>query len=286
MLIRVGAALPHPAVAGLPPIRWRSLPVAHRQHDRQPARRSVRTAVVWEVLRAEIEAAAGRREGDAPGPGVLDVLDVGGGTGGFAVPLAQLGHRVTVVDPSPDALAALERRSAETGVTAQVTGIQGDVIGLSDVVEPGSADLVLCHGVLEYVEDPDGALAQVAAAVRPQGVLSLLAAQRHAAVLARALAGHFADARHGLDDPEGRWGHEDPVPRRYTEAELTELLAGAGFSLRSTHGVRIFADLVPGALVDSEPRGGEGLLELEHAAAEHPVFRALATQLHLLAVRR
>ena len=50
----------------------------------------------------------------------LTVVDVGGGTGGFAVPLAQAGHRVTVVDASPDALAALTRRAAEAGVADRV----------------------------------------------------------------------------------------------------------------------------------------------------------------------
>ncbi|MEZ5095109.1 MAG: hypothetical protein R2731_02675 [Nocardioides sp.] len=37
----------------------------------------------------------------------------------------ELGHQVLVVDPSPDALAALARR-AESGVTDRVTGVQGD----------------------------------------------------------------------------------------------------------------------------------------------------------------
>ena len=34
-----------------------------------------------------------------------------------------------------------------------VRAVQGDAAGLLDVVEPGSADLVLCHGVLEHVDD-------------------------------------------------------------------------------------------------------------------------------------
>ena len=53
-------------------------------------------------------------------------LDLGGGTGGLAVPLAELGHHVTVVDPSPDALAALARRAGEAGVADRVTAVQGD----------------------------------------------------------------------------------------------------------------------------------------------------------------
>ena len=73
-------------------------------------RASLRTAVVWEVLKDALE-----RRVKAAGRDALDVLDTGGGTGNFAVPVARLGHRVTVVDPSPNALFALERRAAEAG---------------------------------------------------------------------------------------------------------------------------------------------------------------------------
>src|SRR5438270_11213666 len=106
-------------------------------------RTTVRTAVVWDVLR---EALARIDAGDEPGR----VVDAGGGSGGFAVPLAELGHHVTVVDPSPDSLAALERRAAETGTGTRIRALQGDVAGLLDTVGPASADLVLCHSVLEF----------------------------------------------------------------------------------------------------------------------------------------
>ncbi len=62
------------------------------------------------------------------------MLDIGGGTGGFAVPLAQAGHRVTVLDHSPDALAGLGRRVAEAGVAAQVRAVQGDADNLAAAV--------------------------------------------------------------------------------------------------------------------------------------------------------
>ena len=99
----------------------------------------MRTAAVWAVLRRELERHAGRE---------LTVLDVGGGTGGFAVPLAQAGHLVTVVDASPDALAALTRRAADAGVADRVTAVQGDGDALAGLIEPGTADLILCHAVL------------------------------------------------------------------------------------------------------------------------------------------
>ncbi|MFD9339030.1 methyltransferase [Streptomyces sp. NPDC060028] len=245
--------------------------------DTSRPRASLRTAVVWEVLKEALD-----RRVKATGRDVLDVLDTGGGTGNFAVPVARLGHRVTVVDPSPNALFGLERRVSEAGVADLVRGVQGDAQGLLDVVERESYDVVLCHGVLEYVDEPAEGVANAVAALRPGGILSLLAAGLGGAVLARALAGHFVEARTALTDPAGRWGSGDPAGRRFTAEQLGELVGGAGLEVGAVHGVRIFADLVPGVLVDTEPGAVEALLRLEEAAAELPAFHAVATQLHVL----
>jgi SAM-dependent methyltransferase len=248
-------------------------------------RSALRTAVVWEALSRNLQA----RQADLSaeqGSRPLHVVDLGGGTGGFAVRVAEAGHRATVVDPSPDALASLARRAADAGVSEQVRGVQGDSSDLLEVVGKASADAVLCHGVLEVVDDPADALQALAGVLRPPGLLSLLVTQRHAAVLAKALAGHLADARHLLADPDGRWGEADPVPRRFTEPQVIELLTGAGFEVAEAHGARVFADLVPSALVDAEPGAAEELYALEADVADRPEFRAIAGQLHVLATLR
>ncbi|MEV7007704.1 methyltransferase domain-containing protein [Streptosporangium sp. NPDC051022] len=239
---------------------------------------AVRTAVVWDVLRAVLAdrvAATGRDR--------LDIVDAGGGTGGFAVPLAGLGHAVTVVDPSPDSLAALERRAAEAGVG--VRALQGDAADLGELLPADRADLVLCHSVLEYVEDPVSALKAMASLLRGGGAISVLAANPLAAALHRSIAGRFDEARQVLDDPEGRWGDRDPTPRRFTRETLSRLLASTGFEPGEVHGVRIFADLVPSRLLDGEPGAAGALVALEQAAAAHPVLRDIATQLHVLGRR-
>ena len=208
------------------------------------------------------------------------MVDIGGGTGGFAVGVAELGHRVTVVDPSPDALAILARRAEESDVADRVTARQGDLGTLSTLVPGGSADLVLCHGVLEIVEDPAAALVAIADVLRPGGSLSLLVNQRHAAVVARAMAGHFRQAQ-SLLDGAGRVGH-----RRFTSEEVTEVLGAAGFDTFALHAVRVFVDLVPSSLVDLEPGAADHLLELERAVADRPEYLPLGTQIHALAHRR
>jgi SAM-dependent methyltransferase len=245
-------------------------------------RQSVRTGVVWAAVREVLEASLSDTEADrAPR---ARIVDIGGGTGGFAVPLAELGHHVRVIDPSPDALAALDRRARESGVADRVTGQQGDLGDLPVLVEADSVDLVLCHGVLEVVDDPAAALAAIAGVLRPGGHLSLLVAQRHAAVVARAMAGHFQAARDLLDagapgvpGPHGRAGH------RFTREELEPLLDGAGLETTSVHAVRVFADLVPGSLLDLEPGATAALVALEQAVSTRPEYFPLATQLHLLA---
>ena len=239
---------------------------------------SARTAVVWEVLSAVLAEADPHDHG-------LDVLDAGGGTGGFAVPLARAGHRVTVVDPSPDSLAALQRRVAEAGLSDRVIGLQGDLADLPSLAASGSIDLLLCHSVLEVVDDPAEAVANLAAVLRPGGRLSLLVANRAAVVLARALAGHPEEAARALTDPDGRWGPADGVHRRYTSESISALVTTAGLAVEQLHGVRVVADLVPSAALDSEPGGAAALLALERALADRLPYRDLATQLHLLARR-
>lgn len=236
----------------------------------------LRDALLGDVLR---EVLAGSVAGT--GRPALDIVDVGGGTGGLAVPLATLGHHVTVVDPSPDALAAAQRRAAE--VSVRLTAVQGEAASLDSVAGVAAADLIICHNVLEYVDSPAEAMAAIARVLRPSGTVSVLAANAVAAVLHRALAGRFAEARRMLPG-EGGGGNAD-LPRRFTLPELIALIEGAGLRAGAAHGLRIFGGLVPGALVDGDPGAAARLMALESAAATYPPLRDIAAQLHLLGHR-
>jgi SAM-dependent methyltransferase len=283
--------------------------------DERPVRRwkddDPRTAVVRDVLRAvisELVAETGRPR--------LDIVDAGGGTGGFAVPLAGLGHTVTVIDPSPDSLAAAQRRAAEIAVPLRA--IQGDVADLPAVIGEQGADLILCHSVLEYVDAPAAAMAAISRVLRRGGAVSVLAASAVAAVVHRALAGRFEEATRLLggistglagsglagsglagSGPAGSGPAAGPPdsldgaadehtagrPRRFTLAGVVGLIEAAGLRPGAAHGVRVFADLVPGIFADADPGAAEALLALERAASAHPAFHDLATQFHVLGYR-
>ncbi|WP_229073749.1 methyltransferase domain-containing protein [Actinoplanes sp. DH11] len=234
---------------------------------------TARTAAVWAVLRRELDRQGGRE---------LTVLDVGGGTGGFAVPLAEAGHTVTVIDASPDALAALTRRASDAGVAGRIRAVQGDGDALASLVEPAAADLILCHAVLEVVDDPERVTSAIAAALRPGGALSLLVAGRAAAILGRAVNGHLGAAAALVTDPAGRAGPRDTLLRRFDAESATALLTAAGLTVEETHGVRVVADLLPAAVLENDP---QAVLDLELALSARPPFRDIASQLHLFARR-
>ncbi len=245
---------------------------------------SIRTAAIW---RSVLDAATQRAQ-QVGRP--LRVVDLGGGTGGLAVPLAEHGHEVTVVDPSPDALASLMRRAREVEVDERITALQGDAATLTQVVPAAGADLVCCHGVLEVLDDDadvTAALDSLAQALAPGGTLSLVVAQRLAVVLGRALAGRFDQARAALSSDDGRWGSADPLPRRFDADQVRALARAAGLEIVAEHGVRLFADLVPAAMLDTDA-DAESLMELEDAIAAHPTYAFLgnlAGAVHILARR-
>lgn len=230
------------------------------------------------TLRAEVARARERRRG-AP----VRVVDVGGGSGVWAVPMATAGCVVTVVDTSPDALAALHGRAVRAGVAERVRSVQGDAQTLTDVVLAGDADLVLGHGLLEVVDDIAGVVVQLAEAVAPGGAVSVLVAGRHAAALAHAHAGRLTQAHSVLNDPAGRWGAGDPLQRRLDEAGLRGLLeSAAGLAIEVVQGDGIFHGLLPASVADT---AASEVASLEALVAGNPEFLVLAARLHALARR-
>ena len=77
-----------------------------------------------------------------------EVLDIGGGTGRYALPLATRTRQVTVVEQSEDSLELLNSRAEEAGIT--------NIAVINEPWEDAQApkaDMVLCSLVLHHVPD-------------------------------------------------------------------------------------------------------------------------------------
>lgn len=214
------------------------------------------------------------------------VLDCGGGSGTYAVPLAARGATVTVVDISADALATLRRRVAERNLLPDsVVDVAGDVESLPDLFADASFDLVLAHGVLDAVGDASAAFAAMARLVRPGGLLSVLVANPVAAVLARALAGD-APAALALLERTTETSCVDhpgltPLGHAPTPDDVETMAGVVGLEVEGRYGVGVFSDLVPGAAGETAA-GREALAVLDGVAADLPPFCDIASRVHLV----
>ncbi|WP_329133532.1 class I SAM-dependent methyltransferase [Streptomyces sp. NBC_00670] len=217
----------------------------------------------------------------------LRVLDVGMGQGTQALRLLRAGHRVTGLERDARMLSvAHEALAAEPeGVRERMRIIEGDGRDTGVHFLPGSFDVVLCHGVLMYVEEPDPLVAGLARMLAPGGLLSLLVRNGDALAMRPGLSGDWPAALAAFDTTAytNRLGLEVRADR--LEA-LTATLAGIGAPLHAWYGVRVFTDTAPDG---AEPPASDGalsaLLAAEERAGRTDPYRRVAALLHLCGVR-
>ncbi len=112
----------------------------------------------------------------------LYMLDAGGGNGTDSLPFAEQGHRVELVDYSKEMLADAQRQAVALGCTAALRCHQADLREMTRLFPTPIFDVVLCHNVLQYVEDVPVLLRTLIATLKSGGVLSLVGVNRFSRV--------------------------------------------------------------------------------------------------------
>jgi SAM-dependent methyltransferase len=214
----------------------------------------------------------------------LRVLDVGMGQGTQALRLARAGHQVTGVEQDPKMVAAAREALSDEpeGIRERVRIVEGDGRDTGVHFLPGSFDVVLCHGVLMYVEEPDPLLAGLARMLAHGGLLSLLVRNADALAMRPGLSGDWPAALAAFDTVSytNRLGLDVRADRLKT---LTATLAGIAAPLHAWYGVRVFTDTATdGARI---PADVETLLAAEERAGRTDPYRGVAALLHLCGVR-
>jgi S-adenosylmethionine-dependent methyltransferase len=212
----------------------------------------------------------------------LHALDLGGGTGALAVRLARLGVHVTLLDPSLPMLDLAKPAAQEAGVAERIALKHGDASELA-AFETGSFDLILCHNVLEFVDDPRVVLRSAARALRgPFGIISVLVRNQAGEVLKAALVhGDLSACESNLG---AEWGDESLYGgkvRLFTAGCLKDMLTEASFAVTAECGVRVLADYLPPKV--SRSYQYERIFELERKLGSRPEFAAVARYTHCLA---
>jgi SAM-dependent methyltransferase len=204
------------------------------------------------------------------------VLDAGGGTGAFAIPLTARGYRVTVLDSNAEWLGVAERAATAAGVHLRlVHGTAEDAPSLLD----GPFDAVLCHTVLIYAARPERVLRALRDVARPGAVLSSLEKNRDALAVRPSKQRDFGEALRVMDDPvaSGRLGIPNTSP---TGGELRGLMLRSGWLPERWGGIRVYSD---GVIEPVDGETFETIMELERKASVREPHRRFGRLLHVLA---
>ncbi|SRR5208283_3479945 len=212
----------------------------------------------------------------------LCALDLGGGTGAAAVRLARLGMHVTVLDCSPAMLDITQRAAHEAGVAEKVALKHGEAAKLASLFPARSFDVILCHNILEYLNDPGVVLRAAAHGLRDlSSILSVLVRRQAGEVLKAAIrAGDLDAAENSLT---AEWGEESLYGGRvrlFSTDSLQRMLKAASLAMIAERGVRVVADYLPSAV--SRIAEYERILELERKLGMRPEFAAVARYAHYL----
>lgn len=210
-------------------------------------------------------------------------FDLGGGTGATAVRLAQFGIHVTIFDSSEEMLELAKAATRDAAVEESVVLKHGEAAQLTNLFRAGSFDLVLCHNILEYVDDPAAVLRAAAQLLRrPSGMLSVLVRNQTGEVLKAAIqAGDLELAERSLTAEWGRESLYGGSVRLFSADSLRSMLKAASLEMIAERGVRVVADYLPSSV--SPNADYQRILDLERKLGKRPEFAAIARYTHYLA---
>jgi SAM-dependent methyltransferase len=229
----------------------------------------------------------GQLEAHLPGADIpLRVLDAGCGAGDMAAALLGRSTQMILLDFSTGMLEQAGRRLAARfppETLTRVALIHGRVEQIDTCLMNRAFDLILCHNVLEYADDPRAVLHALTAHLAPEGHLSLLAANRYGDVFKQALAKFdFEAARASLENDTSKADLFDRAAKRtFLLSELQTMIQELDLNLSAAYGVRLFTDYLPTQIADT-PENEPLLLRLERTAAGIDACLQVSNSFHLI----
>lgn len=169
----------------------------------------------------------------------LNILDAGCGMAQVSARLAEQGHHLVLNDISQSMLDAACDVLAEHDVKHTYKILHQPLQNLEqDYAE--YFDLVLNHAVLEWMEDPKGAVESLIKLVKPGGHLSLMFYNIHSIVYRNLVRGNLrkVELANWAGTGEGSLTPINPLEPK----DVIEWIESAGLTIQSKSGVRVFQD--------------------------------------------
>lgn len=210
------------------------------------------------------------------------VLDAGGGTGKWAIPIAERGLKVMIYDISQEMLNVALRKAEEQGLESHIRVKQGDICNID--FPDNHFDFALAEGdPISYCSDPDKAVGELHRVLKPScyiaaGVDSLLRVIRHAVGLRHDLDAAFR-ILYAKRFYASKWGFNCWA---FTPKDLKQLFSKHGFGVVKMVGKTVVFSREAEPLLE-DPEKTKKLLEIELALCEEESIIGYGGHLQIVA---
>ncbi len=199
------------------------------------------------------------------------VLDFGSGFGFTANFLAQH-NDVTALERDPSMIAA-------ASATTAYTQLQGDVTTLHAFAD-NTFDVILCHLVLEFVDDPKEILAPLLRLLKPNGILSVVKHHKNGRIIQAVVQDYDLSDAFTLLDGGHSFSSAFGSIKYYTPDDLL-CWADHTLTVEATYGVRSLASL-QSAEIRANPNWVEEMFLMESRLLQQTAFVDIAYFNHLI----
>ncbi len=207
----------------------------------------------------------------------LKVLDIGAGLGQLSLHLAKLGHDCTLTDISSNMLEYAKACADEQSLSCRFVVAPYQELDKHLNGQDGQFDVILCHALLEWVENPQELMAVFDQFLAKNGVLSLCFYNPVAPIYRNLIMGNFNYLNNPKPADKGSLTPNHPVAYDTVKSWLKD------YTIISESGIRVFYDYT------THKRGGlahsDAVIDMELHYSRLMPYRLMGRYLHILASR-
>ena len=202
------------------------------------------------------------------------ILDFGSGEGITANHFAKK-NDVTAIEPFEEMLLSAWK-------DYEYTQIIGDVNDLTSF-EDETFDFVICHNVLEYVDDKEAVVKALARVLKKEGIISIAKHNRAGRVMQMAVLLDDFEKANAILDGKNSTASKFGAIRYYEDEDI--LAWEPDLTVSEVFGIRTFWDLQQNQEKHSDEEWQDKMMQLEMRVAQIPEYRDIAFFHHLLLKR-
>ena len=214
----------------------------------------------------------------------LQILDAGGGNGLDSLYFAEAGHSIHIVDYSKEMLVEANKLASAKKVENNFKIYHADIQEIDSLFSNIKFDLILCHNVLQYVEDVSLLVKKLTDLLKSDGFISLISINRYSIPYQRAfLRGDLQTALAEIGTREHHGYLFDTTLINYSAEEIAEMLKQANATIESDYGIRNIYDYWGDNEQKSDPETQDQLEKIEFELTDKYPYKLLARYYQIIA---